>query len=113
MRTDEVEQPVYAFADDDIVEADAEMRGERRLEVVIVGVAIHPHVAARPPASRAITDGRRAEAALVGADARAEDRAARPLLRLRPDEGHGGGQGGDDRGLFRAQGHGSRFSYDG
>ena len=49
---DEVEQPVYAFADDDIVVGDAEMGSDRGLEVEIVGVAIHPHVWRRRPHGR-------------------------------------------------------------
>ena len=53
---DQAEQPVDALADNHVFVADAEMRRQCRLQVEIVGVAIHPHVGGRGRMA-AITDG--------------------------------------------------------
>src|SRR6185312_6429096 len=81
------------------------MHGRRQLEVVIVGVAIHPHVAGDLLHAR--DDARRgAETTFVGAHPGTENPPARPLLRLWPDERDSRGKRADDGGKGRAFGHG-------
>ena len=88
---EEAEQTVDTLADDDVLRADAVVGGERGLQVAHLGVAVHPGlgggVGHRGDGAR-----RRAEDALVGADAGDEGPARGALLRLGTDEGHGGGQ---------------------
>src|SRR6185312_10194663 len=81
------------------------MHGRRQLEVVIVGVAIHPHVAGDLLHAR--DDARRgAETAFVCAHPGTENPPARPLLCLWPDERNSRGKRADDGGEGRAFGHG-------
>ena len=100
----EPEQGVDAAIDGDVVQRDAVMTRDGRLEVVHLWVAVHP----RPRGGLAHRlDGprRRPEHALVRADARAERPPAHSLLGLGPDEGHGRGKAGDQGRKARA-GHG-------
>jgi hypothetical protein len=101
---DEVEEAVDAFADHDIVDRHAEMLCQGRLEFVIVGVAVHPHIRRRLP-HRCDDGWRRTEARLVGADAGAEGTATRALLGFRPDEGDAGRQRIHQRRQSRSVGH--------
>ena len=87
-----------------LLETDAEMRRQCGLEVEIVGIAIHPHLGAACDIA-AITLGRGAEAALIGADAGAKGPAAVTLLRFGPDERHRGRQRTDEGGKKRSGRH--------
>ena len=95
------EQPVDAFADDDVVEVDAVELRERRAQLVALGIGIHP-VAVGGGAHGGQRFGRRPKQAFVGAEAGAERPAARALLRLGADERHERGQAFDQCGEARA-----------
>ena len=97
---DVAEQSVDALAHHDVLRLHAVLRGQRVLEVVVLGIAVFPGIG-RLLAHRLDGARRRAEHALVGADAGAEQAAALALLRFRPDEGHGRGQLLDDGGIGR------------
>ena len=90
------EQRVDAFADHDVRGRQPQFLRQRRLQIVILGIAIHPAFGRRLSHGG---DGfrRRAEDALVGAEPGPEHDATRALLRLRADERHRRGQRGDDR----------------
>jgi hypothetical protein len=97
---DEAEQRVDALTDDHVRRRHAVARRDRVLEIVVLGVAVHPAVG-RCLAHRRDRARRGAEGALVGTEPRAERTASRALQRLRADERHAGGQLGDDRGQRR------------
>ena len=69
---------------------------QRRPDLVVLGIAVLPHLRRRLPHGGDHL-GRRAEHALIRPDAGAEQRAGAALQRLRPDEGHGGGERLDKR----------------
>ena len=100
----EPEQGVDAAVDGDVARRDAVMARDGRLELVHLGVAVHPRLRGGR-AHRLDGPRRRPEHALVRADARAERPPAHPLLGLGPDEGHGRGKAGDQGSEARA-GHG-------
>ncbi|AMY70269.1 hypothetical protein FALB51S_03872 [Frigidibacter albus] len=91
------QQPVDALAHHHMRGRGAVMGGQRGAQVVVLGVAIHPHVACGG-GHRLDGAGRGAEHAFIRAEPGGEAAGAGPLLRLGPDEGHGGGKRRDERG---------------
>jgi hypothetical protein len=99
---DEVaEEPVDAFADDDVAGRDAVMRGERGAEIVDLRVAVFPDLG-RGGLHGRDGRGRGAEDALIRADPGAEGGGAAALERLGPHEGDAGGERGDEGGVAGA-----------
>ncbi|MEX2520211.1 MAG: hypothetical protein WD969_12875, partial [Paracoccaceae bacterium] len=83
----------------------AQMRGDGALEVVIVRIAIFPHLAGCLRHRRDNARGG-AETVLIGAEAGAERAATRAFLGLRPHEGNRVGQHPRQRGKGETMGHG-------
>ena len=103
---DEVaEQPVDAFADHDIGGRRAGGGGQRLAQVVARGIAVFPDLGRRF-FHRRHRAGRGTEDAFIGAEPRAERPPPVALLRFRPDEGDGGGEAVDERGVAWSGGHG-------
>src|SRR5690606_27780634 len=102
------EKTVDPLAHDDMFRPDPVMGGKRVAQVVVFGVAVHPDVT-RGPRHRLDRRGRGAEDILGGAETGGEGAAAPALLGLGPDEGHGGGQAGDEGGVA-GSGHGGLWS---
>ncbi len=81
----------------------AMMAGEGVLEIVILGVAVFPHVV-RCGRERPHRAGSRTEAAFIGAEPCREGNSAPAFQRFRADKGHRRGQG-VDHGRLRYAGH--------
>jgi hypothetical protein len=80
-----------------VLDGHAVVRRDRSCQLVALRLAVHPHPRGALAHGRHGTR-RRAEAALVGAEARAERASAASLLRLRSDERDSGGQAADQGG---------------
>jgi hypothetical protein len=80
-----------------VLDGHAVVRRDRSCQLVALWLAVHPHPRGALAHGRHGTR-RRAEAALVGAEARAERASAASLLRLRSDERDSGGQAADQGG---------------
>src|SRR3989338_8881071 len=91
------QQPVNAFSYNDIFGSAAVMRCQRRLQVMVFGIAIHPSLG-----GRVLHGGNRggggAKAGFIRTKPGEKGKTLRALLRLGSDKGDGGGERGGKRG---------------
>ena len=91
------EKAVDPLTDDNMGGGEAVMARDSGFEIVIFGIAVHPDIG-RGAAHGGDGMGRGAEEAFIRAEAGGKGPGTGALLGLGADEGHGGRQGGGERG---------------